>query len=121
MIEFIAHQRAEMKTTSALFGNSIIVHSKNQEKSGEKQKKLSWLYVFKSEMIELITNLGSKAWAAINHLRENHILQSPPKCATIVPKARRPYGLASRSGARSRYEALQPKYCTQQNYSKPSQ
>lgn len=28
-----------MKTTFALFGNSIIVHSKNQEKSGEKQEK----------------------------------------------------------------------------------
>ena len=52
-----------METTSALLGNSIIVHSKNQEKSGEKQKKLIWLYAFGNEMIELITkwekqNLG---------------------------------------------------------------
>lgn len=52
-----------MKTTFALLRNSIIVHSKNQEKSGEKQEKLICLYAFENEMIELITkwekqNLG---------------------------------------------------------------
>lgn len=52
MIEFIAHQRAEMKTTSALFGNSIIVHSKNQEKSRKKEKILICLHIPKREMLE---------------------------------------------------------------------
>ena len=44
-----------MKTRFDLLGNSIIIHSKNQEKSGEKQEKLICLHAFRSEMIELIT------------------------------------------------------------------
>ena len=44
-----------MEIRFALLGNSIIVHSKNQEKSGEKQEKLICLYASKCRMIELIT------------------------------------------------------------------
>lgn len=34
-----------MKTRFDLLGNSIIVHSKNQEKSGENRENLSWLHI----------------------------------------------------------------------------